>query len=243
MVEIYEYNVNVYNKQRYSVRVESERKEYEHCLRVLLRYGVMSWSWMNPSEEEAEEAYDYYKGKYNAAANQKRASERQEQAYREEKKNAISRKSELSAQKISFEDRLEGIVKIIAMLEGTGGWFTENVPDSIGKAQRALSKTDSSFRGCIKLTGGGSSASMETAFAMKTVDADQNSASALQAYRTEKNRLEGQLEELRRQIDSLSEQIASLTGKINSCNSEQWSLQSSMNSYAYDMNHYKKYTY
>lgn len=197
---------------------------------------------MNPTEEEAEEAYDYYKGKYNAAASQKRASERQEQTYREEKKNAVSRKNELASQKLNFEDRLEGIVKIISMLEGTGGWFTANVPDSIGKAQRALTKTDNSFNSCIKLTGGGS-ASMETAFAMKTVDADQNSSSALQAYRAEKTRLEGQLEELRRQIDSLSEQISSLTGKINSCNAEQWSLQSSMNSYAYDMNHYKKYTY
>ncbi len=198
---------------------------------------------MNPTEEEAEEAYDYYKSKYNAAANQKRSSERREQTYIAEKKNAVSQRTELSSQKLNFEARLEGIVKIIAMLEGTGGWFSVNVPDSIEKAQRALTRTDSSFRGCIKLTGGGSTASMANAFALKSVEADWNSASALQAFRAEKNRLEGQLEEIRRQIDSLSEQISSLTGKINACNSEQWSLQSSMNSYAYDMNHYKKYTY
>lgn len=195
---------------------------------------------MNPTEEEAEEAYDYYKGKYNAAANQKRTSERQEQTYREQKNSAVSQKNELTEQKLSFEDRLEGIVKIIAMLDGTGGWFATNVPDSIGKAQRALTKTDSSFRGCIRLTGGGS-ASLESAFTMKTVDADMNSASALQAYKTEKTRLEGQIEELGKQINSLAEQISSLNGKISACNSEQWSLQSSMNSYAYDMNHYKKY--
>lgn len=203
----------------------------------------MSWSWNNPTEDEAEEAYDYYKGKYNAAASQKRNSERLEQTYVSEKKNAVAKRDQLKDQKLSFEDRLEGIEKIIAMLEGTGGWFTANVPDAIGKAQRTLTRADSSLRDCVKLTGGSGAASMETAFAMKTVEGDFRSAAALQAFRNERDRLEGQLQDLNRQISGLSDQISSLSSKISACNSEQWSLQRSMNSYAYDMNHYKKYTY
>ena len=205
--------------------------------------GVMSWSWNNPSEEEAEEAYAYYKSKYNSAASQKRSSERLEQTYVSEKKNAVSQRNQLREQKLDFEDRLEGIKKIIEMLEGRGGWFTANVPDTITKVQRSLKTADSSFRSCVKLTGGVSAASMETAFAVKTVEADSRSASALQEFRRERDRLEGEILELNRRINSLSDQISSLTSKINSCNSEQSSLQRSMNSFAYDMNHYKKYTY
>lgn len=203
--------------------------------------GAMSWSWNNPTEDEAEEAYDYYKAKYNSAASQKRSSERQEQTYISEKKSAVNKRDQLRDQVLNFEDRLEGIDKIIAMLEGTGGWFTANVPEAISKTQRTLSKADGSLRECIKLTGGAAAASMETAFAVKTVEGDYRSAAALQAFRSERERLSGQLQELNNQINSLSEQISTLSGKISSCNSQQWDLQRSMNSYAYDMNHYKKY--
>lgn len=203
----------------------------------------MSWPWFDPSPQQAEEAYSYYRNKYNSAATQKRASERQEQNYASEKRAAVNNRSTLSAQKINLEKRLEGIERIIKMLTGTGGWFTANVPEAISKAEKSLSQADSSFRSSIKLEGGGLSANLETVFSTKTVEADTRTASALQAFRTEKARLEQQISDLNTQIANLTEQINSLTKQINACNYTQASLRANMSAYAYDMNHYKKYTY
>lgn len=203
----------------------------------------MSWSWSDPSPDEALEAYEYYKSKYYTAANQKRASERQEQSYLSEKRAANAELNSLSSQKLNFEKRLQGIENIIKMLEGNGGWFSVSVPDAIAKAQKSLSRADSSFRSSMRLSGGSGAASMETAFKTKTVDADAHSSSALAAFKSEKVRLEQEIASLKTQIANLSSMITSLSSKIQACNSTQASLQSSMNSYAYDMNHYKKYTY
>lgn len=203
----------------------------------------MSWSWSNPSQDEAIEAYEYYKNKYYNAANQKRASERQEQTYVSEKRAATSEMNSLSSQKLNFEKRLRGVEDIIKMLEGSGGWFSTNVPSAIEKAQSSIAKTDSSFRSSMRLSGGSGAASLETAFKTKTVEADPHSASALSSFKAEKARLEEEIANLGTQIANLSSLISSLSGKINACNSTQASLQASMNSYAYDMNHYKKYTY
>lgn len=78
-------------------------------------------SWYNPSQEEATEAYAYYQNKYYNAASQRNASMRQEQAYVSQKSAATTKMNDLSAQKLNFEKRLEGIIKIIKMLEGSGG--------------------------------------------------------------------------------------------------------------------------
>lgn len=203
----------------------------------------MSWSWSNPSPDEAAEAYEYYKGKYYNAANQKRASERQERTYASEKTAASSELCSLSSQKGNFEKRLQGIEDIIKMLEGSSGWFSTNVPAAIEKAQRSIAKADSSYRRSIRLSGGAGAASLESAFKTRTVEADPHSSSALSSFKAEQARLEEAINNLNTQIINLSSLVSSLSSKIRSCNSTQASLQASMNSYAYDMNHYKKYTY
>ena len=110
-------------------------------------------SWLNPTSDEAAESYSYYKNKYYNAANQKRTSEKQEQSYVSQKKSATSKMNALSTQKVNLEKRLSGIVNIIKMLEGTGGWFSANVPNAISKATSALNKTIDSYRSCIKMSG------------------------------------------------------------------------------------------
>lgn len=205
--------------------------------------GVMSWSWSNPSQDEALEAYTYYKGKYEDAATQKRASEQQEQSYIAERNTANCQITALSAEKINLEKRVQGIEKIIRMLEGTGNIFSVDVPAAIDRAKKTLSRADDSLRKSMRLSGGGTAASLETAFALKTVEENAHSASALLAFKAEKERLEQAIEEMHAQLANLESLVESLTGKINTCNLSQEALQSSMSSYAYDMNHYKKFTY
>jgi len=197
-------------------------------------------SWSNPSPEEAAEAYSYYRHKYSSAASQRDASIRQERAYVSEKNAAISQKDSLSTQKLNFEQRLEGIVNIIRMLEGSGG-FSANVPEAIAKAVSSIKTADSSYHESIRMLGGVAAASLETAFKARGVEEDYNSASALQGYRAEKTRLEQAIEELKAQIAALSSQISALTGKISACGAAQAALKKTMNSCAYEMNHYRRF--
>lgn len=200
----------------------------------------MSWPWNYPSESEAEEACDYYKRKYENAAYELRTAERKQQEYNSQKSSAVSQKNSKLEKKLNFEKRLEGIERIIAMLEGTGGLFVENVPETIRKAQKSLAKTDESFRASIRLSGGNPAPSFEDAFETKTVEADAHTAAALQAFKMEKNRLQQEIADLNAQISSLSDLIDSLNRKINSCIDYQAEMRSRMNNFAFDLRHYRK---
>lgn len=199
-------------------------------------------SWYNPTPDEAEEAYAYYKRQYSDAASARNASIRQEQNYVSQRNSAKTQIGNLSSQKINFEKRLAGIEKIIKMLEGSGGWFSENVPGEINKANKSIKKADSSYRGSIKMTGA-PAASLENAFNVKSVEADPNSASALRDFKNEKSRLEQSLSDIKNQLNSLSSLVSTLNSKIFACNAEQFSLRNTMNTSAYEMNHYKRYMY
>ncbi len=201
----------------------------------------MSWSWSNPTPEEAQEAYSYYKRKYNQAASQKRDSERQEQEYLAQKDSAARECSSLSTQRLNFEKRLSGIQELIKMLEGSGGWFSLNVPEVIAKAQKSLAQTDASFRSSVILTDGIGAADLCAAYETKTVAGESHSASALAAFRAEKTRLEQEILRLKERIAQLSALVDDLNRKVRNCNATQSQLRSAMNSYAYDMNHYKRY--
>lgn len=200
-------------------------------------------SWYNPSQKEATEAYAYYQNKYYSAASQYNALMRQEQTYFSQKSAATMKMGDFSAQKVNFEKRLEGIIEIIKMLEGSRGCFATNVPSTISKATSTIQKTEISYKQSIKLTGGMAAANLETAFDVKTVEGDQRSALALQAYKAEKIRLEQSIADLKSQITSLSNQISILSKQISACSVSKASYKNIMNSSAYEMNHYRKHMY
>lgn len=189
------------------------------------------------------EAYAYYKSKYYSAANQKKASERQERAYISQRNAAKNEQLELAGRLWNLEKRLQGVEDIIKILEGNGGWLSADVPGAIEKAQKSIARTDASFRSSMRLSGGSGVINLETVLKPKSVEADVHASSALASFRAEKKRLEQEKANLDSQIRNLSSKITSLKNKINACNATQTSLQSAMNSYAYDMNHYRKYTY
>lgn len=200
-------------------------------------------SWYSPSQEEAEEAYYYNKSKYYNAANERSAYYNYEQDCISQKNQAKSEIKDLSSDKVNFEKRLEGIEKIIKMLEGTGGPFSTNVPEAISKAASSIQKADSSYKKSIKMTGGTSVASLENAFSIKSVENDPNSAAALEAYKAEKVNLEQKIANIKSEISTLSDTIDSLNSQISYYDSMQASLKRTMNSCAYEMNHYQKFLY
>lgn len=194
----------------------------------------------DPTPAEAADEYAYYKYKYSNAAEQKYASERQEEAYYEQKNAAASQLSDATSRKLNFEKRLEGIGNIIKMMEGGGGLFSTDVPGAISKTASKLQDADRSYKSCIRDTTT-AAASLEAAFETKTVEGDANSSSALQQFRAEKTRLEQALEEIRSQIASLSSTISSLNSMISSCDSYQSYLRSVMNNCTCEMDYYRRY--
>lgn len=197
-------------------------------------------SWSNPSPDEAEEAYRYYKRQYTNAANQKKASENREEYFRKQLNSATSTLDTLSTQKADFEERLEGIKKIIAMLEGNN--TNNNVPNAISKASAAIQETNKSYKKSIRVIEVAAK-SLETAFNISTVQGDKDSQAAFTRYVSEKKRLEQNIADLKTKITSLSNNISSLNKSINKCNEEQSSLDSSMKSNAYEMEHYSNFTH
>lgn len=203
----------------------------------------MSWSWSHPSEDEALEAYQYYKGKYSESAYQRAECKRQEQQLGEKRRSVKNQIQVCSSQKINFEERVKGIDRIIKMLDGRGAFLAADVSGAISNAQKSLSDVDQSYKKCIHMTGGVAAASFEEAFAINSVEGDPHSSLALQEFIREKARLETEIENLNRQIANLTSMVESLNAQIAAAADARAALTSAMNSYAYDMNHYKKYTY
>ncbi len=196
-------------------------------------------SWYNPTPDEATDAYTANKNKYADAASQLRASQRQEDNYRAAQRSAVAQQANLASQKLNFEKRLEGIQKIVKMLEGSGGWFSTNVPEAIADGTRTLRKLDDSYRKSIRCDT--PATSLEAALGVPTVEGDPRSAAALQSYKNEAVRLEQSIQQINSQLASLAAQIATLAKNIQACDAAQSALRRVMNGASYEMNHYKPY--
>ncbi|MBQ8298177.1 MAG: hypothetical protein IJX77_10395 [Ruminococcus sp.] len=197
-------------------------------------------SWINPTPDEAADGYYASKRKYSEAASQRYASQRAEEGYRAERSRTLGAIASCASDKINFERRIEDLEKIIGMMQGTGGFFSEDVPGAISTANSSLAQADNSYRSCIKCDSL-AAPDMTDIFRNKAVEEEQNSASALQGFISEKARLEQAVIELQAQINALSAAVDTLSQQIRSCNAEQASLSKIMAGSAYDISHYRRY--
>lgn len=190
---------------------------------------------MTPSE-----MYEENKRKYQDAYERRRNSYKQEEGYVSQRNKKQNELSNCKRQKSDKEKRLKEVNEIIGILEGTGSWFSADVPSAISKAKKALNHLDSSYRKSIVLTGGSATANMNEAFEVKTVTQQVNSETALNQYKNVGRKLESELETLKSTISNLESSISTLKGKIRTCNSTQSSLTKKMQQYAYNMTYWKK---
>ena len=115
---------------------------------------------MGMTQQEAEDQFISAKKNYYEAEQRRAQLSNQMDNYRAEKKYAAEQISSARGERTNFEKRLRGIEDIIKVLEGTG-WFSENAPQSIDKANSALQSANSNYQQCIRLSGGVSAADME----------------------------------------------------------------------------------
>lgn len=187
--------------------------------------------------------YDRYRElnrKYDEAEAEKHRSERRESSYNSQRKSKNNQLSSKKTQKKNREKRLDGVKKIIKQLDGSAGMFSNDVPEKITKAAKALDKADSRYKESIRVSGGMPVASLETALYIKSVTADSNSAAALTGYKTEKTRVENLIAGLKKEIVKLEDEIASLKRKINSENDRQRELAARMTKYRNEINDLKR---
>lgn len=129
------------------------------------------------------------------------------------KRKAENDISSLKKEKKGLEKRLEGVKKIIEMMQGSGGFFSTNVPDSIQKSNNASSKAGHDYRGCVRCSGVGS-ADFGGKFDSKSVTGNSNSNSALIALEAEKSRIERLIADIDSKIKSLENNIDTYKANI-----------------------------
>ena len=198
-------------------------------------------SWWNPTEEEAQDQYYYYRGKYNDALQDKQYWERQEENSKDQLRQTDSQIADCKAQKKSNNKQIEEIKKIIAMLQGNS-MFSVNVPSVIDTANSTIKEMNESFKKSIRVSGV-NAADLENAFGVKGVQQDTHSKQALELLCAEKAALEQLNEQLDRQMTTLDANMDALKKQITQCNIQQNQIRKDMYSYAFDMNHFRKYMY
>lgn len=203
-------------------------------MRQKLKKRGVNMGWNNPSQEEAQECYDQAKARYNdAAENYCQTKAAYEQTYYETQA-ARGKCSDLQNDKVNFEKRITDIKMLIK--------FTVDRSRLVSTATLGAARSaEESMEKCVVCTGV-KSPSLSSAFRVQDAENEPNSNEALRLMRKEVARLEQAVQDVNSQINAMEQSVADLTKRMNSLFSQQCGYKSVMNSSAYDMNHYNKFT-
>jgi len=184
---------------------------------------------------------DYYESKkaYNKAVAERQALRSREEACCSARANAATNIQNAQTNKINFEKRLAEIEKIIKMLDGSGGWFSANVPSSIENANKQLSKADESFKKCMTCTGY-PPAELTEVFKTPRVDEDANTSQALDMLKKEKIRLETEIQNLKKSIAENQQIVQNMIKQLATINFAKIANTKTVAFAAYDMQAAKK---
>lgn len=193
-------------------------------------------SWNNPSQDEAQEAYDDARSRYNAAAEDYCQSSAAYETYSDELRQAQTKIDGVQSDKVNIEKRIEGIDSILNMLSENG-----EVNETIGEVTKIAAMAEEKMRYAINCTGVGSPG-LGSAFRGLRVMEESHSASAYAAYKKERDRLVQSVAELNSMIANLEQSTQELTAKMNSAFNSMTDSRKAMYTNAYEMDHYKQYT-
>ena len=197
-------------------------------------------SYWYPTQEEAESQYYYNRRQYYNASIENRNLQRQKDACIDQRRRLSNNRQTLQSNKINFEERLRGIDKIIRKLEGTGMFFSSNVPSTIEKADRAMNVFEDGYRRSMRVDGI-PAADVRRAFAVQTVEGNRNSANALAIYIRKYQELSESIENIKRQIADMDRQMGELQRKVTDLSNQQWNMSRLMNSSLFNMEHFRPF--
>ena len=191
------------------------------------------------TREEAQEEYENARSRYYSSAESLCRSRSEMENCRGDLDQARNDMATARSEKLNFEKRIKEIQKIIDSLEGKGGWFSANVPESVSKANDSSGKAGESMGSCIKCDGI-PTPDFQAVFKCSSVEEDSHSSEALEAFRSEKNRLEEAVDNVQKKIDQLETDAENLTRQINALADQQRAIKKQMSNIVFDMCHYRK---
>ncbi|MBR1481567.1 MAG: hypothetical protein IJ598_01220 [Ruminococcus sp.] len=192
--------------------------------------------WNNCTPEEAQEAYDYAKSRYQNAAEEYLSNKKKLDAFYGARGGLSAQTASVRGDKLNFEKRIEEIGDILTLLSDGG-----KVDEAVGQANAAAKVAEAAMAQSI-VCSGVNSPSLASIFRCPTVSENTHSVTARDELRKEKNRLEQALADINAKLNALELELQQMTGQMNALASMQNDLSRTMHACSYEMNHYKKYT-
>lgn len=203
-------------------------------------------SWSNPSQQEAQEAYDAAKKKYDSTAEEYLRLSKQKEQYESEASAAYRgyADADTKLQRLrKLEFTLQRILRYFTTSNDPGGDTVSTgglINSAVVESKIVGIETANSLKQCIVCTGM-PALSFARAGTTKYVDEDADSHRAKQLVRQELKRVLDLMKELDTQTRSSAEDYNALVRKAAACADEMTELKKTMDSCAFDMDHYKKY--
>lgn len=192
-------------------------------------------SWNNPTAQEAEEAYDQAKSKYEQAAEAYIQNKNKIESYEQDYGNIYAKGMAVMTKKAELKKKFEKILEVQAMLNPGGA-----VDQAVANANKALKVAQIVLSNNLTCTNT-KTPTIEQVFKCPTVEEHEDSLEARQSVRKARIRYEQELEECDSKVSSYESELESLKAKVASCTDEQKKLSKIMNDCTYEMNHYKKF--
>lgn len=192
--------------------------------------------WNNCTQEEAQEAYDYAKSRYQNAAEEYLYNKKKLDSYYSSCSGLSNQTESMRSEKLNFEKRIAQIGDILTLLADGG-----KVDDAVDRANKAAKVAEAAMAQTI-VCSGVNSPSLSSIFRCPTVSENTHSMTARTELNKEKSRLEQALIDVNAKLNALELELQQMTSQMNSLAAMQNDLSRTMKACSYEMNHYKKYT-
>ena len=193
-------------------------------------------SWSHPTQQEAQEAYDAAKQKYDTAAEDYILASRQKDQYEAQAGSAYKEYAG-DDERLARLRRLEYRLKRVCGFFGSSGCTFDEYVTAFRVYRVELVNALRQFVYCDGMnpvTFGPASSSPEVAY-------DADSLRAKQLLEAELARVRELIAEIDRQTKTSAEAYNELKRKAAACEGEMRELKKTMDSCAFDMDHYKKF--
>lgn len=192
-------------------------------------------SWSNPTPEEAQEAYDDAKSKYESAAEDYFRYKNEYETYDASLSSAKLQQNAATVTRDLYQKRLEALDDIIKMLQPMG-----DMDMKVLGVTTSAQMTEMLMKGSIYCDGV-NAPSIGDFFRSYSVANNTHSAQALELIKKERNRTQINLDEAQARMNSVGGTLEELISKGQAAYDSMNAAQKTMKSCAYEMEHYKKY--
>lgn len=202
----------------------------------------MNYGSGSQARKKAAEGLSESRKRYREAAERYNESRRQAEQYAAEKQTMARQMNDANSQKLNFERRLESVIELLGVINGSGGAMVSrigtDVPTAItelnGKADAANASYGSSIRGQS------AAADLRESFGCENPERDPKITNAKEELEKEVRRLRTGIEQLEKSMREMDAKMSDLSARINSANADAASSRQDMMRSEYDIDSYRQ---